>query len=275
MGFRFLGLTGRAATYLALALTTAIALVPVLWLVAATTKPNDEMFTYVFFSPRPTAQNFAQLFSEVPFLRYLMNSVFIACGAVILQLFFSSLGGFALAKYNFKGKKAILVLMIATMLIPGQVTLAPGYELLYRLGMVDTYAGLLIPGAVSVFGMFLFRQSIQQVPDELMHAARIDGCSEFGIYWSVVMPVSRPMIGAFCLMTFMGTWNAFLWPQILLHSSERFTLPIALNQMIGLYVNDYGMLMAGTLLSILPVVVLFFALQKEFVAGLTSGAVKG
>jgi ABC-type sugar transport system, permease component len=275
MGIRVLGLTGRIATYLALSLTTVVALIPVLWLIAATTKRNDDMFSYLFFSPQPTTANFAQLFEKVPFLRYLTNSVFIACAAVMTQLFFSSLGGFALAKYNFKGKKAILVLMIATMLIPGQVTLAPTYELLYKMGLVDTYLGLLLPGAVSVFGMFLFRQSIQQVPDELLHAARIDGCSEFGIYWSIVMPVSRPMIGAFCLMTFMGTWNSFLWPQILLHSSERFTLPIALNQMIGLYNNDYGMLMAGTLLAILPVVVLFFALQKEFVAGLTTGAVKG
>jgi ABC-type glycerol-3-phosphate transport system permease component len=204
-----------------------------------------------------------------------MNSVFITCSTVITQLFFSSLGGFALAKYEFKGKGFIVGLMVATMMIPGTITLAPSYELMFRLGLIDTYQGLIIPGAVSVFGMFLFRQAIQAVPDELIHAARIDGCTEFGIYWNVVMPVVRPMIGAFCLMTFMGSWNGFLWPQILLHSKEHFTLPIALNQMLGLYNNEYGMLMAGTLLSVLPVVVLFFALQKEFVAGLTTGAVKG
>lgn len=265
----------RGVIYLLLALTTIIALVPIIWLVAATTKPTDEMFSYPFFSPHPTLQNFQDLFAKVTYLRYFMNSVFISCATVTVQLFFSSLGGYALAKYEFKGKPFILGLMVATMMIPGQVTLAPSYELLYRMHLVDTYTGLIIPSAVSVFGMFLFRQSIQQVPDELIHAARIDGCTEFGIYWRIVMPVVRPMIGAFCLMTFMGSWNNFLWPQILLHSDQKFTLPIALAQMIGIYNNEYGMLMAGTLLAVVPVVILFFALQKEFIAGLTTGAVKG
>src|SRR5207248_3023464 len=114
-----------------------------------------------------------------------------------------------------------------------------------------------------------FRQSLAQAPDELLHAARIDGCSEFRTYWSVVMPVSRPMIGAFCLISFMGAWNSFLWPQIMLHHSERFTLPIAMNQLMSLYQQEYGALMAGTFLSILPVIILFLLLQKEFVAGLT------
>ncbi|MBC7806485.1 MAG: carbohydrate ABC transporter permease [Akkermansiaceae bacterium] len=267
----------RSVIYVILTVVCVITLVPIVWLIAATTKRPDEVLSvsYPFFSPHPTLQNFADLFAKVPFVRYFMNSAFITCATVMTQLFFSSLGGFALAKYEFKGKGFIVGLMIATMMIPGTITLAPSYELMFRLGLIDTYQGLIIPGAVSVFGMFLFRQAIQAVPDELIHAARIDGCTEFGIYWNVVMPVVRPMIGAFCLMTFMGTWNGFLWPQILLHSQERFTLPIALNQMIGLYNNEYGMLMAGTLLSVLPVVVLFFALQKEFVAGLTTGAVKG
>ena len=113
------------------------------------------------------------------------------------------------------------------------------------------------------------------MPDELLHAARIDGCSEFRTYWDIVMPISRPMIGAFCLISFMGSWNSFLWPQIILHHSERFTLPIAMNQMVSLYTQEYGTLMAGTLLSVLPVIVLFMLLQREFVAGLTAGAVKG
>lgn len=267
----------RSVIYIVLTVVCVVTLVPIVWLIAATTKRPDEVLSvqYPLFSPHPTLQNFVDLFAKVPFVRYFMNSVFITCATVITQLFFSSLGGFALAKYEFKGKGFIVGLMIATMMIPGTITLAPSYELMFRLGLIDTYQGLIIPGAVSVFGMFLFRQAIQAVPDELIHAARIDGCTEFGIYWNVVMPVVRPMIGAFCLMTFMGSWNGFLWPQILLHSQERFTLPIALNQMIGLYNNEYGMLMAGTLLSVLPVVVLFFALQKEFVAGLTTGAVKG
>lgn len=253
----------------------AIALTPLVWLLAATTKEPDDLFHYTFFAPRISGVNFLDLFRTVSFGRYLLNSVFVACATVTVQLFFASLAGFALAKYAFRGKKLIMVLMLATMMIPGQVVMAPLYELIYRLGLVDRYVGLIVPGAVSVFGIFLFRQSILQVPDELLHAARIDGCSEFRIYWDIVMPVSRPMIGAFCLISFMGAWNSFLWPQIILHQSERFTLPIALNQLIGLYQQQYGTLMAGTFLSVLPVILLFLLLQKEFVAGLTAGAVKG
>ena len=143
------------------------------------------------------------------------------------------------------------------------------------MGLVDTYLGMILPGAVSVFGIFLFERALKQVPDELIQAARIDGCTEFRIYWDIVMPVSRPMVGAFCLIAFMGSWNSFLWPQIMLHTSSRFTLPIALNQMIGIYNQQYGMLMAGTFLCVVPVIVLFLLLQREFVAGLTAGAVKG
>ena len=270
-----LALALRIFAYVVLAAAAMIALTPLVWLVAATTKAPDDLFHYTFFSPRPTLFNYEDLFNSVPFFRYVMNSVFVASTTVMIQLFFSSLGGFALAKYEFRGKKAIIVLMLATMMIPGQVVMAPLYELIYRMGLVDSYPGLIIPGAVSVFGIFLFRQSILQIPDEMLQAARIDGCSEFRIYWDIVMPVSLPMVGAFCLLGFMGSWNSFLWPQIILHHSERFTLPIALNQLVGLYSQQYGTLMAGTLLAVLPVVILFLLLQKSFVAGLTAGAVKG
>ncbi len=262
-------------TYVLLGLASALVLVPLVWLIAASLKGKDDLFHYTFFSPRPTLENFRSLFAQIPFLRYMCNSFFLAGTTTLVQLVFSSLGGFALAKYDFRGKRVIMMAMLATMMIPSQVMLAPMYKLIYRMGLVDTYAGLIIPGAVSVFGMFLFRQSMLQIPDELLQAGRIDGCSEFRLYWEIVLPVSRPMIGAFCLIAFMASWNSFLWPQIILHSSHRFTLPIALSQQLNVYEPNYGVLMAGTLLSILPVAVLFFALQREFIAGLTAGAVKG
>lgn len=267
----------RGLVYVLLALAAAFSLIPFVWLIAATTKRSEDIFSYTFFAPRATFQNFVDLFTlpDFSYARFMINSVFVASTTVAVQLFFSSLAGFALAKYEFKGKKLLMAFMLGTLLIPGQVTLAPTYELLYRMHLVDTYLGLIIPGAVSVFGIFLFRQAMLQVPDELIHAARIDGCTEFRIWRDIVMPVTRPMIGAFCLIAFMGAWNSFLWPQILLHNRNRFTLPIGLSQLIGLYNQQYGMLMAGTLLAVLPVIALFFLLQKEFVAGLTAGAVKG
>ena len=271
------GLSSRLLVTLLLIVGALIALVPIVWLIAATTKGAEDIFHYTFFPPLShfTAGNYHDLFTKSPFARYLVNSVFVTSATVIIQLFFSSLAGFALAKYEFRGKRPIMVLMLATLLLPAQLTMAPLYDLLYHLGMVDQYSGLLVPGAVSVFGIFLFRQSILQVPEELLQAARIDGCSEFRIYWDIVMPVSRPMVGAFCLISFMGAWNSFLWPQIVLHHAERFTLPIGLNQLVGLYQSQYGMLMAGTFVSVIPVVILFVLLQREFVAGLTAGAVKG
>lgn len=267
---------GRAVTTAALLALSAFTLIPLVWLVAAAFKSPSDLFSYTFFSPNPSVQNFTDLATKVPeFGRYAVNSLFLSSTIVVIQLFFSSLAGFALAKYDFKGKSLVMVIMLATMMIPGQVTMAPLYELLCRLRLVDTYLGLIVPGAVSVFGIFLFRQSMLQLPNDLLDAARIDGCSEFRAYLDIVMPVSKPMVGAFCLISFMGNWNNFLWPQIILHNASRFTLPIGLNQMVGMYQQSYGMLMAGTLLSILPVVVLFLLLQKEFVAGLTTGAVKG
>jgi len=265
----------RALLYVTLVTCSVAMLTPLVWLVAATVKAPDDFFHYTFFSPRPTLHNFRQLFAQMPFFRFMMNSLFVTCTSVLVQLFLASLGGFALAKYEFRGKKAVMALMLGTMMLPGQVLLAPMYELIYRMGLMDSFPGLIVPGAVSVFGMFLFRQSMLHIPDDLLDAGRIDGCTEFGLYWNVALPVSRPMIGAFCLVSFMGTWNSFLWPQIILHSQERFTLTIGLNQMVGLYRQEYGVLMAGTFLSVLPVAALFFLLQKEFISGLTSGAVKG
>jgi ABC-type glycerol-3-phosphate transport system permease component len=266
----------RAATIAALLAMSALTLIPLVWLVAAALKSPADLFHYSFFSPHPSFENFTDLVTKVPmFGRYALNSLFISSTIVCIQLFFSSLAGFALAKYDFKGKSVVMVIMLATMMIPGQVTMAPLYELLCRLHLVDTYLGLIVPGAISVFGIFLFRQSMLQLPNDLLDAARIDGCTEFRTYLDIVMPVSKPMIGAFCLISFMGNWNNFLWPQIILHNASRFTLPIGLNQMVGMYQQSYGMLMAGTLLSVLPVIILFLLLQKEFVAGLTTGAVKG
>jgi ABC-type glycerol-3-phosphate transport system permease component len=275
---------GRAFVIAALFVGGLISLVPFVWLVAAAFKTQGDMFIYQFFPPldRLTTQSFHDLFYpppgqglSTPFYVFVMNSIFVTCTIVITQLFFASLAGYALAKYEFVGKKPIMLIMLCTVVLPSQVTLAPLYDLLFHLHMLDQFSGLIVPGAASVFGIFLFRQAILGVPNELLNAARIDGCSEFRIYWDIVMPVVRPMIGAFCLISFLGNWNNFIFPQILLHHENRFTLPVTLAQMIALESNKYGMLMGGTLLAILPVFVLFLALQKEFVAGLTSGAVKG
>lgn len=261
--------------YGVLACVTALVLIPMVWLLAASIKGPDDLFSYTFFAPRATLFNFQTLFKRVPFGRYFVNSCFVASTTTLIQLFFSSLGGFALARYDFVGKRLIVALMLTTLLIPGYVLLAPLYELVYRMGLVDRHAGLIVPSAVSIFGMFLFWKSMLQIPEDLLQAGRIDGCTEFQLFWDIALPVSRPMIGAFTLLAFMSAWNSFLWPQIILHSTENFTLPIGLNLMVSLYTREYGAMLAGTLLAILPVIAMFLILQKEFISGLTAGAMKG
>ncbi len=263
--------------YAVLFVVAGVMLMPLVWLVSKAFTAHGDFFNYRLITPpgEMTTQNFVSLNEQIPFFRYMLNSFFVAGATVVVQLIFSSLGGFALAKYQFKAKGAIMLIMLATMMIPGEVLLAPLYGLIHTMGIMDTYAGVIVPGMVSVFGMFLFRQSMLQIPDELLQAGRIDGCSEFGLYWNIALPISRPMIGAFCLIAFMGSWNSYIWPQIILHTDQLYTLPLGVSQMVGTYKEDYGALMAGTLLSILPVVILFFLLQREFIAGMTSGAVKG
>ena len=269
----------RPGSYIVLGLFSILTLTPLLWLACAAFKNAVDMYTYTFLpygDSHPTVQNFIDLFVKKNFGRYLLNSFFLTCTGTSISLILSSLGGFALGKYEFKGKKALTVLMLATMMLPFSVLLAPTYELLCHLGLMNSYAGILIPGAVGAFGILLFRQAMLNVPDDLLEAARLDGCSELRIYWEIVMPVVRPMSGAFCLMSFMGSWNSFLMPMIVLQSDHLFTVPIALSQTIGLTGdNQSGLMMAGTLLGVLPPAVLFFLLQKEFIAGLTAGAVKG
>jgi ABC-type glycerol-3-phosphate transport system permease component len=272
---------GTTLLHLFLLGLATLSLAPFAWLLCATLKGNDDFFTYNFLPwahpERWTLDNFVQLFRQYPFANWLVNSLFLATAHTVLVVTLSSLGGFALAKYQFAGKAPLSLVMLATMLLPSQVLLGSSRELMQHFGWIDSYAAVLVPGAVSVFGMFLFMQAMKGVPDELLQAGRVDGCSELRLWWEVALPIIRPMIGAYTLLSFMGAWNSFLWPQIVLQDQAKYTLPIGLANMIGLPQDHtpYGVLMAGTLLSILPVVALFFVLQRDFISGLATGAVKG
>ena len=223
---------------------------------------------------RLTVDNFVRLFTELGLPRALHNSILLASVSSILTVLFCAMGGYALAKHRFRGRDAVMGLVLAALIIPGPLLLAPSFQLLYNLNLLDTYTGLLLPGLTPAFGVFLFRQSmLNSVPTELLEAARMDGAGEFRIFFELVLPLVRPMLGAFLMITFMGTWNNFIGPQIILQSPELHPLSVALNNLKGLYGTDYGVIMAGTIVSISPVMCLFLLLQKEFISGLTSGAV--
>ena len=274
--------------YVILAVMAAAILTPFAWLATAVIKESNALMQYVFLPPiaewgdKLGLTSFRKLFlarpslqGPVQFWQYLLNSLFLASTATVVQTLFCSMGGYALSKYRFGGQRAVMLFMMASMTLPGMLLLAPLYKLMVGLGWMDTYLALLVPGAAGAFGIFLFRQAMLAVPDSLIEAARIDGASELFIYWQIIMPLVRPMTAAFCLIVFMGQWNTFIGPQIFLHTGYKLTAPVILAQYMTQFSEDYGVFLAGTFLSILPIAVLFLALQREFIAGLTSGAVKG
>lgn len=255
-------------------------------MVAAALKSQDDFFTSIFLPPgsgpfgvgweRLTLANFARLFTEFPVGRAMLNSIFFSTVTSALATAACAMGGYALAKFSFKGRALLTGAVLGALIVPTSLLIAPTYKLLWQLGLLNSYAGLILPAIAPAFGVFLFRQAmLNSVPRELLEAARIDGCGELRIFFTVVVPLIRPMIGAFMLITFLGAWNNFIGPQIVLQDAEAFPLSVAINNLRGLHGTDYGLIMAGTLLSIAPVMCLFLLLQKEFIAGLTSGAVKG
>ena len=254
---------------------------PFLWMLCACFKTQDDIFRYAFLPwdhlHGLTLDNFRALFATEPFARWMTNSLFVTSTYTVAVVTLSSLGGFALAKYRFAGKRILMLVMLTTMLLPGQVLLPGSYQLIFKFGWMNSYLAIIVPGAVSVFGMFLFMQAMKSVPDELLQAGRVDGCSELRLWWEVALPIVRPMIGAYTLLSFLTAWNAYLWPNVVLQDESKYTLPIGLAGMLNLpqFESQYGTLMAAAMLGMLPVVLLFFVLQKDFVSGLATGAVKG
>ena len=282
-GKRRLNKWGLHAVLIVLAIIT---LVPYLWLIVASLKSQDDFFSAIFFPPgdgafgigwdKLTLSNYKNLYYEHDFGINLINSLFYSATTALLATFICAATGYVLAKHSFRGRNLITVVVLGALIVPPTLLLAPGYELIYDLNLLDTAWGLLLPLIAPAFGVFLFRQAvIQSVPDELLEAARIDGCSEWSIFFIVVLPLVRPMIGAFMLITFLAMWNNFISPQIILQSAEKQPLSVAISQLRGVYKTDYGLLTAATVVSVLPVAALFLLLQKQFISGLTSGAVKG
>lgn len=276
-----------AAVHLALVPIALITLIPFVWLLLASLKLPEDFSGSIFFPrgedgsielSRLTFENYKQLFTDpsIAIGRAIINSLFLASASAVLATLLSAAAGYALSMFRFRGRGAMTLLVLGAIIVPPPLLLAPGYQLLFDLGLLDSFSGLILPIAAPAFGVFLFRQSVgQSVSPSLIEAARMDGASEVGIFMSVVLPLVRPMIGAFMLITFLLMWNNFIGPQIVLQSAEKMPLSVVVAQLNGLYQQKYGLLMAGTVVSVLPVALLFLLLQKEFIAGLTSGAVKG
>ena len=279
-------LVGSLLTHSVLIAWSLITLIPLAYLLCASFKTQEVFFQNVFLPTDSqtgqidtaglTTSNYTRLFTDNGFARPLLNSIYFASVTSVLATLFSAMGGYALAKFRFRGRSPMTSLVLGALVIPWIVLLAPTYQLLYWLGLLDTYAGLILPAVAPAFGVYLFRQAvISSVPTELIEASRIDGCSELRIFFQMVLPLVRPMVGTFMLLTFVAAWNNFIGAQIVLQSPEKMPLAVAINQLRGVYGTDYGLLMAGTVVSVLPVMALFLILQRDLISGLTAGAVKG
>ena len=280
----------KGLAYAVLTLMALSILTPLLWTIMSSFRPAGDIFSGTLptswreftldnyrglYKPIMRAAGTEQrLFPPIPFATFFVNSIFVSTGFTLLALFFSSLGGFGFGKYEFRGKKVLFMLLLGSMMIPFHVGLIPLYSLMAQIGWINSFQALIIPGSASAFAIFLIRQYVATVPDSLIDSARIDGCSEFGIYWRVVLPLLKPALGALTILLFMGRWNDFLWPSMVLLDEAHFTLPVGLKSLISTYQEEYGVLLAGTTLAVMPVVLLFLWMQKEFVEGITLGAVK-
>lgn len=261
--------------YIVLILVAIVTITPFYWGVISSLREYSELFDPKVWVDNPTVENYLRLFTTTLFPRWLLNSSVIAVSHTLLVLFFCSLGGYAFAKYEFRGKGILFLVILGSMMIPIWVGIIPMFIWFAKLRLINTYWVLILPGSANAFGIFLMRQYIQGIPSEMMDSARIDGCSEFQIYYKIILPVIKPVLATLTIFTFLFSWNNFLAALIFMVTEEMFTVPVGLSALVGMQQPQYGMLMAGTFISVIPVIIIFLRMQKEFVAGLTLGAVKG
>ena len=260
-----------------LALAAAIALFPLVWMLAVSFMAPGEASTY----PPPllprqfTLANYRELFAHAGMGRYLANSLLLAVAATALSLVFNVMAGYAFAKLRFAGRERLFKAMLGALVVPGQVAMVPLFLLLKHLGLVNSYGGIIVPALASIFGIFLVRQYALSIPDDLLETARIDGASEWRIFLLVVVPLLKPIIVTLAVFTLLGTWNDFMWPLIVLTDQDLYTLPVALASLSREHVQDNELMMAGAVLTTLPVLVVFLALQRYYIQGIMAGSVKG
>ncbi len=250
---------------------------PLMWMVSASLMPPGEAsgFPPPLVPSAPTLEHYRALFARADMGRYLFNSALVAVSVTLVSLFINSLAGYAFAKLRFRGRERIFQTLLAALVIPAQVAMLPLFLEMRALGLVNSYAGVVVPAAASIFGIFLIRQFARSIPDSLVEAARIDGASEFQIYRTVALPLLRPVLVTLALFTFMGSWNDFMWPLIVLTDDDLYTLPVALATLTRERVQDNEFMMAGAVVTTLPVLVVFLALQRQYVRGIMLGGVKG
>ncbi|MBI1282677.1 MAG: ABC transporter permease subunit [Anaerolineaceae bacterium] len=257
-----------------------IVAIPLIWMISSSFKPLSEIYAFppTLIPETFTTKNYERLLSDWPFWNWYGNSLVIAIFSTITVLFFTSLAGFGFAKYRFRGSRLLFIILLASTMIPFQLILVPLYILMSRLSWSNSYLALVIPFMAPALGIFLMRQFMLSIPSELIEAARIDGATEFGIYWRVMLPLARPALAAQAVLTFLGAWNSFLWPLSVLRNRDYMTLPVGMSTMVGSVSAGsepaIGATMAAATLVSIPVIIVFISVQKQYIAGLTAASVK-
>lgn len=268
---------GQAGYYIISILLAGMALIPFLWMISTSLKSRGALMSIPieWIPAEPTLDAYTEVFSRFPFLRTIGNSLFISVAFTLITLVSASMAAFAFAKLRFRGSGVILSIYIATMMIPTQVTMIPLFVVMNRLGLIDSYASVILPSMFKPFAVFLLVQQMKTIPNDYLDAARIDGAGLFHIYFRVALPLCIPTLATLAVTTFMESWNDYLWPLLMLTDRNKMTLPIALSTLNGQYNTEYNVLMAGSLISMIPIIIIYIAAQKQFKAGLMAGGIKG
>ncbi len=268
---------GRYIAYVILTVGALTMAIPYVWMIITSIKPIEEIQSYPpsFYVHHPTFMPYQELFSILPMWRYLFNSLVVASLVTLCNVFFCSLAGYAFAKHKFFGRDKIFLLLLSAIMIPYQVNLIPGFIIVKNLGWLNSFYSLIIPNMAMVFGVFLCRQYIMNIPNDLLDAAKIDGCSEFAIYRIIVFPLIKPALATLAIFTFLSQWNSFVWPLVVIHSSSMRTVPLALSVLNSQFGANFSMIMAGATVVTLPVLIIFLCLQKYIIQGITMTGLKG
>lgn len=268
---------GTVGLHLALVAGGILTLFPLLWMVSASFMASGEATTFPphLVPHAPTLGQYRALFVRLSIGRAFFSSAVIAGAVTLLSLVVNSMAGYAFAKLRFGGRERLFGFLLSALVVPAQLGMLPLFLLMKSLHLVNTYWGAILPSVASVLGIFLVRQFMLALPQELIEAARIEGAGEFRIYWSLVLPLARPVLATLAILTFLTTWNDFMWPLIVLSDQRRYTLPVAMASLVGEHALDVELMMAGAVLTVLPVLALFLALQRQYVAGIMAGSVKG
>ncbi|MFI2652294.1 MULTISPECIES: carbohydrate ABC transporter permease [Micromonospora] len=267
----------RTMLYVVLVLGLLAVAGPFVWMALSSLKPEREIRDVppTWWPETVTLDNFRGLFSRLDFPLYFFNSALVATLVMVGNLLFCSLVGYALAKLRYPGKRVLFLAVLGMLMVPGMVTFVPQFVLVSNMGLTNTYAGLILPFLVGPFGVFLMRQFLQSIPDELIEAARVDGAGEFRIFWRVVLPLCRPALATLGILTFLASWNNFLWPLVVATTEDKYTLPVALAlYSVGENERNYGLLLAGAVVVVLPVLLVFLVLQRHFLRGIATTGIK-